>query len=367
MIEGLNLCGCEIVIKEGIFSSELPIRFKPLGSKFAIITDDKVASLYAHQLHQMLSASGLETHLFTFPSGECYKTRATKEYLENQLFEKKFGRDTCVVALGGGVVSDLAGYLAATYCRGVSFITIPTSLIGMVDASIGGKTGVNAPYGKNMFGCIYQPQQVLIDPKLLLSLPLRELKNGIVEMLKSALIADAHFFTFLEMHVKELLTLETKTLLKCIFESCRIKKEIVEQDEKENGIRRLLNFGHTIGHALENLSQYELAHGEAVAIGMLIESHLAMQLTHLDKVSFVRILNLLRAYCIPLQFPYRLTTEAIQEAMVLDKKSLKGKPRFVILNQIGGALAFESNYCTNVKEELIKIALDWMSNDLCCH
>ena len=165
--------------------------------------------------------------------------------MENQLFEKGLGRDTCVIALGGGVVTDMAGYVAATYCRGIPLVMIPTSLLGMVDASIGGKTGVNVSYGKNMLGCIYQPKKVFIDLFTLKTLPKKELTNGVVEMIKHGLIADDNLFEYLEKHSDQLLALDFSFLEKAIFESCRIKKEIVEQDEKENGKRHLLNFGHT--------------------------------------------------------------------------------------------------------------------------
>lgn len=338
-----------------------------LASRFAIITDDKIASLYGEKLRGCLASSGLEVHLFSFPSGEQYKTRATKEVLENQLFEKGLGRDTCVIALGGGVVTDIAGYVAATYCRGIPLVMIPTSLLGMVDASIGGKTGVNVPYGKNMLGCIYQPNKVVIDPSTLKSLPKKELANGVVEMIKHGLILDCKLFEDLDTYSNQVLALDAAVLEKAIFESCRVKKEIVEQDEKENGQRRLLNFGHTIGHAIECLTQYFISHGEAVAIGLLVESYLSVKLGILDPKSFDRIKKVLLQYGLPLQLPSRFPIQTILNAMALDKKSLKGKPRFVIIDAIGSSLAYDSRYCTHIEETLIKNALHWMNDDLCCH
>ena len=206
-----------------------------LASRFAIITDDVVAQLYGKPLQQSLSAAGLEVHLLSFPRGEQSKTRATTEDLENQLFEQGLGRDSCVIALGGGVVTDIAGYLAATYCRGIPLVMAPTTLLGMVDASIGGKTGVNVPYGKNLLGCIYQPKKVVIDLSTLNSLSKKELSHGVVEMIKHGLIADYGLFEDLEKHSDQLFALDSLLLERTIFESCRIKKEIVEQDEKENG------------------------------------------------------------------------------------------------------------------------------------
>lgn len=356
----------DIEIQSGLLNLKMASYLSSLAFRFAIITDDKIAGLYGEQLRHLLSACGLEVYLFSFPNGEQHKTRGTKEILENQLFEKGLGRDTCVIALGGGVVTDLAGYLAATYCRGVPLVMIPTSLLGMVDASIGGKTGVNIPFGKNLLGCIYQPKKVLIDPSTLNSLPKKELVNGVVEMIKHGLIADYKFFEYLEENSNQLLALDLPILEKVIFESCRIKKRIVEQDEKEQGKRRLLNFGHTIGHALEKLTHYCLSHGEAVAIGILIESYLSMQLGVLDQISFDRIKKILLQYGLALRLPSKFAVQALYDAMALDKKSLKGQPRFVIIDKIGSSLEYNGSYCTHVDESLIRKALLWMNHDLCC-
>jgi 3-dehydroquinate synthase len=338
-----------------------------LGSRFALITDEQVGPLYGMPLRSALVAEGLDVSLFSIPCGEEVKSRKTKEELEDRLFENGFGRDTCILAMGGGVVTDLAGYLAGTYCRGVPFVMLPTSLLGMVDASIGGKTGVNTPHGKNLIGCICQPKKVIIDSSVLSSLSLSEMRNGVVEIIKHGLIADISLFQFLEEHSRQLLNLDPAILDRVIFESCRIKKEIVEQDEKEQGKRRLLNLGHTVGHALESLSHYAIAHGEAVAIGLLVESWLAVQMGHLQQSSFDRIRSILEAYALSLKLPARFSPSSLLNTMKLDKKSIKGRPRFVILDEIGSPLEYAGAYCTSVDETLIKDALQWMSHDLCGH
>lgn len=356
----------EIEIQDGLLNQKLHF-LSSLASRFAIITDDNIAPLYAEKIKQTISNLGKDAYIFSFPAGETSKTRATKEALENQLFEKGLGRDTCVIALGGGVVTDLAGYLAATYCRGVPLVMIPTTLLGMVDASIGGKTGVNVPYGKNMVGCIYQPKKVLIDPSTLKSLPFKERISGFVEMIKHGLVVDDAYFNYLEEHASDILELKGSFFEKALFDSCRIKVDIIEQDEKETGKRHLLNFGHTLGHALENLTHYSLTHGEAVAIGILVESYLSLQLGGLDQADFDRIKNMLERYKVPMHLTHHFSVTELLDTMVLDKKSLKGKPRFVILEAIGSAKTYGSTYCTTIEEPLLKHALEWMNDALCRH
>lgn len=359
---------CEISHEEQKYEIEFGVLGKQgaylrgLASRFAIITDDRVKELYGNALVESL---GLDVELFSFPGGELYKTRETKENLEDQLLEKGFGRDSCVIALGGGIVIDVAGFLASTYCRGVPLVMMPTSLLAMVDASIGGKTGVNVPQGKNLIGCIYQPKKVIIDTSVLHTLPQKEFSNGIVEMIKHGLIADAALFDYLQDNYVQILELNLPLIEKAIVESCRIKKQIVEQDEKEKGLRRLLNFGHTVGHALEKLTHYHLSHGEAVAVGLLVESYISYELGFLSQEVVGRIKKILVHYLLPLQFSYRFSSEAIIEAMRLDKKSLKGTPRFALIKGVGEPIAFEGCYCTPVEESIIKKAIKWMNDDCC--
>jgi 3-dehydroquinate synthase len=350
-----SLSRYEIEIGSGLLKRQSEY-LATLGSRFAIITDDQVASLYGNQL--LAALAGLEAYLFSFPHGEKSKTRSTKDFLEDQLFEKGLGRDTCVIALGGGVVTDIAGYAAATFCRGVPLVMMPTSLLAMADASIGGKTGVNTPYGKNLLGCIYQPKKVVIDPLTLKSLPESEIKNGVVEIIKHGLIADRALFEYLEERSDPFLKLEAKVVEKAIFESVRIKKEIVEQDEKCSGKRNMLNFGHTIGHALEVLTHYQIPHGQAVAIGIVVESYLSMQTGFLPFDSFRRIQDIFARFFIPASLPAHLNPQTILDAMTLDKKSLAGQPRFAIIDEIGSSCSFNAQYCTHVEKALIQEALE---------
>lgn len=351
-----------LIIGQGVLNQQSEY-LKTVASKFAIITDDTIKKLYGESLLEHLKDSDLEVYLFSFPAGEQYKTRETKEFLENQMLEKKMGSDTCIIALGGGVVTDVAGFVAATYCRGIPLVLIPTTLLGMVDASIGGKTGVNVPDGKNMIGCIYQPKKVIIDLKLLKSLPQKELVNGVVEIIKHGLIASYKLFAHLQRHYKKLLELDLSLLEKVILTSCRIKMKIVKEDEKNKGRRDLLNFGHTVGHALETLTNYSLSHGEAVAIGILVESFIAHKLGMLDQHSFIRIRKIFFQYDLPLKLSFMIPVPTMLEVMKMDKKSLRGEPRFVLIDAIGSS----KSSCSHVEESVIKQALDWMNDAFGCH
>lgn len=309
-----------------------------LKKQSVIITDDTVKQLYIDLLPSSIP-------LLSIPAGEKSKNREIKADLEDQLLERKCGRDTTIVAFGGGVVLDLAGFVAATYCRGVPWIAVPTTLLAMIDASIGGKTAVNTSHGKNLIGAIHPPQEIWVDPSFLESLPEKELRNGLAELLKYACIASMKLFEKVEQGFCTEEMIET---------CCRIKEKIVEEDLKEGGKRRLLNFGHTIGHALELLFNYELAHGEAVAFGIFIESYLSARMGLLSFTSFERIEKAIKILGFSLELPREIPFDELYEALLLDKKSLAGLPRFVLLDEIGRPATFSEEYCTFVEIELLK-------------
>lgn len=355
-----------ILVKAGLlYSEELVNTLKSIkSSQYVIFTDTIIADLHANKLETFLKDKGLQISLFSFPSGENSKTRQTKEACENHLLSLGAGRDTCIIGIGGGVVTDLAGFVASTYCRGVPVVMIPTSLLAMVDASIGGKTGVNVPEGKNLIGITYQPHSVFIDTAILKTLPLAEIKNGISEMIKHGIIADKEYFLFLKEHAKKILELDSHVMEKAIFDSIIIKASIVEEDESEQGKRRLLNFGHTVAHAIETATNHDISHGRAVAIGVLTESYLSMQAGDLKQEDFEQIREVLNAYQIDLTWNRKLQPEELLDLMKMDKKSIGKTPRFTILEQIGKPLEFNGQFCTTVDENLLKNTLEWMCTNV---
>lgn len=327
--------------------------FRGFTGPFALFSDSHVFPLIAEPLSKRLTKLGFKVENFTFEAGESSKCRFVKEQLEDRLFEKGFGKDALFIAVGGGVVTDLVGFLAATFCRGVPLILVPTTLVGMVDAAIGGKTALNTPYGKNLIGAIYQPKTVVIDREVLSTLPQKEFLNGLAECIKHGALLNVPLFSFLEQNVTAICEREPHTLDTLIFESCQTKWKIVAEDPHESGKRRLLNFGHTIGHALELLSDYKIAHGEAVAYGMALESRLFVELQKMKPAAYERLFCLLSRYALlPKQPTYPF--EAWIKAMALDKKSQQGSPRFAGINAIGKPLPFRGAYCSEVPRELLR-------------
>jgi len=305
------------------------------GKKAAIVTNTTIAPLYLEKLRSALAEHHVETFAITLPDGERYKHWETLNLIFDALLEHRCERRTPLIALGGGVIGDLTGFAAATYLRGVPFIQIPTTLLAQVDSSVGGKTGINHPLGKNMIGAFYQPQLVLTDSATLTTLPDRELRAGIAEIIKYGLIYDADFFDWLEQHMNSLLARDPAAVNYAIRRSCEIKAEIVSLDERESGLRALLNLGHTFGHAIENAMGYGAwLHGEAVAAGTLMAADLSRRLQRITSQEVDRIRYLFENTGLPVKGP-RISPERYLESMQLDKKVKEGAIRFILLDGIG--------------------------------
>ncbi len=318
------------------------LRDKIVGKQCVLVSNDKVAPLYIAALRacidQVSQATGTEILLdeFLLPDGEAHKTLDNYTALLDFLLARKHNRSTTVIALGGGVVGDLAGFVAASYQRGVNFIQVPTTLLAQVDSSVGGKTAVNHPLGKNMIGAFYQPACVLIDTDTLASLDERDYLAGLAEVIKYGVISAGGFFTWLETNLLALLDREASALRHAIVESCRIKAAVVAQDETEQGLRAILNYGHTFGHALENLSGYgTLRHGEAVAIGMVQAADFAVRLGLFSLSDAQRVKALIAATGLPVVPATGLDGNDLIAAMALDKKTRDGTLRFVLPSEIG--------------------------------
>ncbi len=323
-----------------------------LANQFVIITDENVKDLYGQELQKILNAV-----LIAIPAGEMSKTRANKEKIEDLMFAKKCGKDTCVIAIGGGVVTDIAGFASATYCRGIPFVSIPTTLLAMVDASIGGKTGANLPSLKNYIGAIYQPKAIIIDYKFLETLSDHEWRNGVAEMIKYGLIKSITLFEKFEKTTKKC------EILALIKECCEIKCSVVQADVNEEGFRRILNFGHTIGHAIESLENYQISHGDAIALVMIGESYIAHKLGYIDMNTFRRIKNIFHLHEFPLKLTKRFEKKKAISVMKQDKKALSSKIRFALIESIGSMHTFNGEYCKSIDDSLLYETLQMMKRE----
>ncbi|MBS0623473.1 MAG: 3-dehydroquinate synthase [Verrucomicrobia bacterium] len=339
----------DIIIQRGLLQSSYWLELLGrLSQRVVIITDDHVRDFIAHPIKEQLEKAGFDAVILSIPPGEKSKTRQVKEDLEDRMFQLGYGRDTTLIAVGGGVVTDLAGFVAATYCRGIPSVTLPTTLLGQVDASIGGKVGLNTAFGKNLIGALHHPRWVLIDPDVLTTLGQQEKRNGMAEIIKYACIASKSLFERLQEHVE---------LDDLIYQSCKIKKNIVEQDPQERGLRRILNFGHTVGHAIEALKEYQLSHGEAVAMGMLVEAHVSWKMGYLAKEEFQALARLLHKYHFELNSLSNLSATELIRVMKRDKKAALGRIRCVLLENIGKTVEAAGEYCVAVEEHLIEEVL----------
>ncbi|MDU6925826.1 3-dehydroquinate synthase [Franconibacter helveticus] len=325
-----------ITIAAGLFND--PASFWPLraGDQVMLVTNETLAPLYLTRVRQVLEQAGVKVDQVILPDGEQYKSLAVMDTVFTALLEKPHGRDTTLIALGGGVVGDLTGFAAASYQRGVRFIQVPTTLLSQVDSSVGGKTAVNHPLGKNMIGAFYQPAAVVIDLDCLKTLPARELASGLAEVIKYGIILDGDFFDWLEKNLDALLALDGEAMAYCIRRCCEIKAEVVAADERESGLRALLNLGHTFGHAIEAEMGYgNWLHGEAVAAGMVMAARTAQRLGNFSEADTQRVIALLTRAGLPVTGPEAMAPEAYLPHMMRDKKVLAGELRLVLPLAIG--------------------------------
>lgn len=328
----------EIVIQEGLIQTGGAAIIASLAKskKIAFVTHPHLSRNYAEPLADALKAQGFEISIIPVAAGERSKNLAAVGRLYTAFLDAKLDRKSLIVAVGGGVIGDLVGFAAATYLRGIPFIQVPTTLLAQVDASVGGKTGVDLPQGKNLVGAFHQPSAVLIDPVTLQTLPARELRAGLAEVIKYGIIYDANFFSFLKSNARPLRDGNIAPIAQAIARSCEIKADVVAQDETEQGLRAILNFGHTIAHALEAITQYRLyKHGEAVAVGMITESLIGEELGITPSAVTQELAELLRQSGLPVRFPDTLSAEAVMLAGQRDKKTVAGTLVFVLPEKIG--------------------------------
>lgn len=343
----------DIVIGYGL---EQELRAFVQGAGFSrqamLVTDSNVGPLYGETVRAILEAGGLSVTVVTIPAGESSKSLAVAEKLYTRAIELGLDRKSPIFALGGGVVGDLAGFIAATYMRGVPFVQLPTSLLAQVDSSVGGKVAVNHALGKNLIGAFYQPEAVFMDLAMMETLPKREIYTGLGEIIKYGIIYDAAFFAYLEQHVQDVLSLEQEAAVHMIARSCEIKAAVVSQDEKESGLRRILNFGHTMAHAIEKETGYlRYNHGEAVAIGMVGAADISARLGMIEEADVARVTSLIERLHLP-TVAEGCTVDAMYKDIFHDKKTINGKVNWVFMEGIGKVT------CRNdVPEDVVRAAM----------
>ena len=320
--------------------------------RFALITDNRVETLYAQPICRMLQETGFAGEIFSFPAGEESKTRETKAEIEDRMLAAGYRRDCFVLAVGGGVVSDLAGFLAGTFGRGVPFVNYATTLLSAADASVGGKTAVDTPLATNLIGLFNQPKKVYIDIDCWNTLPPREISSGLAETIKHACLADRGFFEYLEEHMEEIRGIAPEACEHLARMNCEIKYQVVMKDERETGLREVLNLGHTVGRAIETLSGYRLLHGESVSICLVAACALSVRLGYMTGAEADRVENLLKRAGLPTGIPGYIDREALVRKLYTDKKVRSGHLRFVVPRGIGEIVEFRPGvYAEEISEE----------------
>ncbi len=329
--------------------------------KFAVVTDSNVLGLYAAEIAGMIKEAGFSAETFVIPAGERSKTRKMKEFLEDSMLEKGFRRDCAVIAVGGGVVTDLAGFTAGTFGRGVPFVNYATTLLAAADASVGGKTAVDTPLATNLIGMFNQPRKVYIDIDCWKTLPERQLSSGLAETVKHACLGDAEMFAFLEENIEKILRNDPAACEYIANKNCEIKYKVVMQDERESGLREILNLGHTVGRAIETVSDYTLLHGEAVSIGLIAQARLGRELGFISPENVDRTEALCRRAKLPVTIPEGIDRPQLLDKLYTDKKVRDGKLRFVFQKEIGSMVCFGgNNFGKEITREQIGRILDQM-------
>ncbi|MCG2748504.1 MAG: 3-dehydroquinate synthase [Desulfobulbaceae bacterium] len=333
---GLGKRSYPIMVAAGLLSEiGRDLRQRAVAKRYVVIADDRVAGLYGKTLIESLASQGISCELLVFPRGEASKNMTTIARLASSLAQLGVDRKDCLIALGGGVTGDITGFVAAIYMRGIAFVQVPTTLLAQVDSSVGGKTGVDIPEGKNLVGAFYQPRAVYIDSRVLSSLPSEELLNGLAEVIKYGVIYDRDFFDFLDANREQILQLQLPVIEEVIGRCCQIKAAVVAADEKEADLRRILNYGHTLGHAVEAASDFAIAHGMAVAMGMVAANSLAQGKALLSPPEAERISQVIAGFGLPVAIPRELDHNLMKSFLKTDKKAVSGKPFFVLPTRIG--------------------------------
>lgn len=323
--------------------------------KFVVITDHIVKDLYGADICNKIINAGYQADLIVIEAGEPSKTRKTKEFVEDTMLERGYRRDCCVIAVGGGVVTDLAGFVAGTFGRGVPFINYATTLLAAADASVGGKTAVDTPLATNLIGIFNQPEKVYIDIATWKTLPKRQVSSGMAETIKHACLASREFFDYLKENMNRILAMDQGCCNRIAQENCKIKYQVVMKDERESGLREILNLGHTVGRAIETVSDYQLLHGEAVAIGMVAQVQLAKRLGYMTKDEVWEVIELLQRANLPTKIPDYIDRELLVKKLYTDKKVKNGQLRFVIQDGIGQIVEYEDGvFAIPISEEIAR-------------
>ncbi|MBO6140959.1 MAG: 3-dehydroquinate synthase [Ruminococcus sp.] len=324
------------------------------ASRFAVVTDSNVEGLYALKIMQALAEAGLKADMITIPAGEKSKTREMKAFVEDKMLSLGCRRDCAVIAVGGGVVTDLAGFVAGTFGRGVPFVNYATTLLSAADASVGGKTAVDTPLATNLIGMFNQPKKVYIDIDTWKTLPKREISSGLAETVKHGCLGDTKLFEYLEKNIERVFDCDKEVCEYISKHNCEVKYGVVMQDERESGLREILNLGHTVGRAVETVSDYKLLHGEAVSIGLIAQARLGLSLGFMTGEQVERVEKLLKRAHLPVEIPEYIDKEELLDKLYTDKKVRNGRLRFVLEDGIGKMKCFaDNNYGLEITREQI--------------